>query len=175
MQKILYIVSILCSVIGGMLFGYSLVDLLFANTKTFTITLLIVAGVFILIAFLFALLSALINFNPKKIQNRTRKNKNFTLTEDEVREKIKFILANQKFYPVQYGNENVYQNGKGIFATRKFIKIIFNEKKIIVEGWISVGIFSRPNLENNLNPTFFSKRPKQVTLDVMDKVLSELY
>ena len=173
MQKILYYITVALALAGGALVGISLGSAIASN---FNFIYLIVGASLLLMAFIISMISTLINYNPSGNQNRSRYNKNMTISLDELDDKLSLILDKNKFHLVKYGKEEVYQNGKGIFSTRKFLKIIKKEKSITIEGWISLGFKNKPNLEHPLvNDGSFAKSSKTIVLKTIDEILSEVY
>ena len=167
MQKTLYYISIALAVLGGISIGLCL-GLLWRGG--FNLAYFFIALGLLFLALLLAFLSTVINFNPQGAQNRTRQSITTSYEEEDVLRKIEDILFEDKFHASTYGQEKVYQHGKGLFSTRKYLKVMVKGKKIVLEGFISLGFKNKVNQEYALDNSSFAKNQKNILLLTMQKI-----
>lgn len=173
MQKILYYLTILLAMGGGICEGVFLGT---AIRNNLDLKILIIGLALLLASLLLGLITCLINFNPQGVQNRSRYNKTISLSQEEAEDKINLILEKNKFHLIKYGKEDVYQSGKVIISNRKFLKINYRNNKIVIDGWISLGFKNKPNKEYSLDDNSFFLRGAKVTLlKTIEEILNEVY
>lgn len=163
---VVYIIGIIICVIGGGMLGWGIPQ----EDTTMIIAGGCIAGVGLIVTIIGSLLGKK-NVKP----NRTSFDVPYSGVDAE--EKIKKLLTEYGFVPVQYGTESAYRLGCGFWTARKFVRYTILEDKIVIVAWVSMGMGNRPNVEMQLDDKFTACLPKNklksVVLDIVKKLNDE--
>ena len=168
MKKILYIISIVLGLLGGVALGSCLGE--FLVSQSLNLIELIIGCVLIVLAIILEIIMNVVGTKNVK-KNRKIEEIEIDITKQtSLDNTIKSILKNNGYIQTPYNDEQVYQKGKGFWSARKYINYYFNNNKLIVEGWVSMGIGNKPNEEFPIDENFFIKGPKSQVQKVMNDI-----
>lgn len=170
MKKTLYIISVVLGLLGGVALGACLGE--YFVSQSLNLIELIVGCVLIVIAIILEIIMNVVGSKNVK-KNRKIIDVEIDATQQaQLESTIQSILKNNGYTLIPYNNEHVYKKGQGLWTARKFINYYFDNNKLYIEGWVSIGVGNKPNEEFPIDENFFIKVPKQQVQKVMNDIVA---
>ena len=166
MQKTLNIISTIIILIGAVLLGAT-----FGLEPTQGLILpLLISGIEVLVVGI--IIAIVSSFCVKYKKDRSTLKVEYIGTREEVTAKIENFLKQNGFELVQYNDEKVYQNGKGFWVSRKYIKYEITDTELNLEYWIGLGVGTKPGEEMPIDNKFFGSAAKNQVKGYVDTLVS---
>ena len=86
-------------------------------------------------------------------------------------QKINNILSLRGYKLINKKGENVWENGMGLLAAEKYIKVEFNENTLILSGWIKTTMPEREEDLNGMVGVIPKKQILKVIKEIQDAVV----
>lgn len=79
------------------------------------------------------------------------------------------ILRQSGFSPREYRNESVWKKGTGMLTAMQYVKLIPDDKALIVQGWVQIGI-GNAGLKEQCLDGLLGAIPKKMVLKTIEQI-----